>query len=296
MGTRAGQRGKIAKAKVRFLTDQGGPVAQLLHPNWLARDDPSQIGSVLLQTEKLLSAQAPDTKLVLAGAGLLEIWLDPQDSYTDWKTAAALKRLSSQCRDVANNTLLPLRDATRDYLFGIDFVAGDRGVGQFGVLGRGGEARAIIWKSYPSGSEDNTLAGFGTTTGRLCPRVCHTNLGRVMVLICHDAQAFNHRNKALVRRAHGHTSRSAVMSEMARQMEDGQPTWVLNLIHFIDKPSSMTTFYRSFKQISTDYAWHPKVIGAFGYGKSVRPLLAALATECQFPPRTSTCVLVIEEG
>jgi len=294
MGTKAGHRVRIANAKVRFLINQGGPVAQLLHPDWIARDDPNQIGGLLLQTEELLSAQAPDVELVLTGAGLLEVRLEGQRGYRYWKTEAALERLRSECRDVANHVLSRLPHTTRDYLFGIDFVSGGNGVGQFGVLARESNVHAIVWKSYPVGTEGNTLAGFGTAEGRLCPRVFDSSIGRAMFLVCHDAQAFNHRNKALVGRAYSQTLRSAAMSEMARQMETERPTWVLNLIHFIDKPASMTTFHRSLKQISTDHAWHPKAIGAFGYGGGVRASLASLATECQFPPRTSSCVLVIE--
>jgi hypothetical protein len=187
-----------------------------------------------------------------------------------------------------------LPPSSRDYIFGIDFVSNNSGVGQFGVLARENKVQAIIWKSYPVGTEDNSLAGFGTAKGRSCPRVFDTNMGRTMVLVCHDAQAFNHRNKALVGRAFGQTARSAAMSEMAHQMKTEQPAWILNLIHFIDNPASMKTFHRSLKQISTDHAWHPKAIGAFGYGKDVYASLASLAAECQFPPRTSECVLVIE--
>lgn len=294
MGTKADHRVKIDSAKVRLLINHGGPVAQLLHPDWISRDDPDQIGRLLLQTEELLSAQAPDVKLVLTGAGLLEVLLHEHRDFRHWKTEAALERLCSQCRDAASHVLSHLPHASRDYIFGVDFISEDSGVGQFGVLARENKVQAIIWKSYPFGTEANSLAGFGTGKGRLCPRVFDTNMGRTMVLVCHDAQAFNHRNKALVGRAFGQTARSAAMSEMAHQMQTEQPSWTLNLIHFIDNPASMKTFHRSFKQISTDHAWHPKAIGAFGYGKNVYASLASLAAECQFPPRTSDCVLFIE--
>jgi hypothetical protein len=210
----------------------------------------------------------------------MEVQLDGQRGYRYWETEAALDRLLSKCANVASPILSRLPQTTRDYLFGIDFISGGNGVGQFGLLARAGKGHTIVWKSYPAGTEANTLAGFGTAKGRLCPRVFDSNIGRAMVLVCHDAQAFNHRNKALVGRAYGQTLRSAAMSEMARQMETEQPPWILNLIHFIDKPASVMTFHKSLKQISTDHIWHPKAIGAFGYGESVRASLARLATQC----------------
>jgi len=178
MGTKVDQRVSVATTKVRFLINQGGPVAQLLHPDWTARDDPNQIGGLLLQAEELLSAQAPNVELVLTGAGFLEVPVDGQRSYRYWRTEAALERLFSQCKDVADPVLSRLRHATRDYLFGVDFVSGGHGGGQFARLARAGKAHTIVWKSYPVGAEGNTLAGFGTGKGRLCPRVFNSRIGR----------------------------------------------------------------------------------------------------------------------
>lgn len=293
MGTKTGERVSPREIAVRFLFNEGGSTAQLLHPYWLSRGDASRAVDTLLKVDALLDSESPQVLLVVTGGGFLEVWLGEQHPPRFWRSEAGLNTLLARARKDAQVVGEGLRGCRRDYVVGLDYVSGREGVGQFAlVLGSGGSA-SIVWKSYPVGREDNTLAGFGTSMGRKAPRVVRTTLGHVLVLVCHDAQAFNHRNIASVGSASAPTPRMQAMQEMARQVASYEPPWVLNLVHQIARLESTRTFRRSYKQIHLDHAWHPKVVGAFGYELPVQVRLAELAKGFQFPRGTSRCALAV---
>jgi len=186
-----------------------------------------------------------------------------------------------------------LGDARRDYIIGIDVFADASTVGQFAVVIRQRGEPLVVWKSFPVTDEAKYLAGFGTPQGRCAPRIVQTTVGASLILVCHDAQAFNHRNVALVRKATRETPRLAAINEMQRQMQNQRPAWAFNLIHRIDRPENLRTFRTSYRQIRDDHDWSPCVVGSFGYGDNVRGELPRLAERTQCPDGLA-CAIVLE--
>ena len=180
-------------------------------------------------------------------------------------------------RGAAKPLALATADGNRDYVVGVDVISDGRGIGQFVALLSRGDVADIAWKSYPVGEESEWLAGFGTERGRACPRAVNTSLGTTLALICHDAQAYNHRNRALVERASSTTHRSLVIDEMTSRLHAARPAWVLNVVHRIAKAGSLKTFATSYKQLSNDHDWHPRVVGAFGYDHGVEDMVDTLS-------------------
>lgn len=137
------------------------------------------------------------------------------------------------------------------------------------------------------------LAGFGTAIGRNSPRIVSTSLGKGIVLVCHDSQAYNHRNRANVRKALRKTPRRLVMDKMDKEMSVHKPQWGFNLIHWIGAPKNLRTFSTSYKQIAQDNLWNPKIIGAFGYDRGVKKDLEELAKRAKYPQENGV-VIVLE--
>jgi hypothetical protein len=293
MGAKPGKRSS-SSLRVR-VCGKDGLVAQLLHPDWIARDDAKAVGSNLRAVEDELTRVNAQAKLVLSGGGLLEVYWDATLSHKSWRSEATLNTLVDQVHASVQPILNALASAKRDYVIGVDvFDKNDIGGGQFAVVLNKGTIKAIAWKSYPVLQESNWLAGFGTLKGRQSPRVLSTALGTTAVLVCHDVQAYNHRNQALVRRAYQPTDRNKVITDMESLMRSSKSEWVLSLVHQIDEESDMVTFRKSYKQLNADYDHAPTVIGAFGYGPSVQSLLLPLAEKAQFPDGSSNTVVVLE--
>ena len=197
MGAKPGKRSS-SSLRVR-VCGKDGLVAQLLHPDWIARDDAKAVGSNLRAVEDELTRVNAQAKLVLSGGGLLEVYWDATLSHKSWRSEATLNTLVDQVHASVQPILNALASAKRDYVIGVDvFDKNDIGGGQFAVVLNKGTIKAIAWKSYPVLQESNWLAGFGTLKGRQSPRVLSTALGTTAVLVCHDVQAYNHRNQALV--------------------------------------------------------------------------------------------------
>ncbi len=291
MGARPGKR---TNTKIRFrITGNSGPVAQLLHPFWIARDDVSLISNILKTIDEELS-MLPELKLVVSGGGLIEIYLNERFTRRSWKSKETLEKLTNLVTERVKQVAETLKGSARDYVIGVDvFDENEIGGGQFAVVINGGEIKTTAWKSYPVLDEHNWLAGFGTSKGRQSPRVVTTSLGKTMVLVCHDAQAYNHRNLALVERAQSTTPRGQVIREMDKAMKDSEPKWVFNLIHQIEKEGGLKSFRNSYREIHEDYGRIPNVVGSFGYGQKVKipEILAELA---QFPRRKAKVAVILE--
>lgn len=102
MGTKTGLRLKESRLSVRFLFNEGGPLAQLLHPCWIARNDLSLIADVLLRADALLNVDAPQVNLVLAGGGLVELSLSQERPRR--RPSSTTSTPSSTRPPTANNT------------------------------------------------------------------------------------------------------------------------------------------------------------------------------------------------
>lgn len=293
MGTKVGLRTAAHNISPQLIRAGESQIAQLLHPVCIARDDVDRMADLLHQVDSLLDSSAPGVRLVLTGGGFLEFLLDESRTSRRWRSEDTLEDLAQRCLISLAPAFDSLSLSPRDYVIGVDFVSGDYGVGQFAVLVRSGTHPTITWKSYPVDSEGNTLAGFGTPKGRSAPRIAKTALGTTLLLVCHDAQAFNHRNRALVGRAKKPSARTLIMNEVTLQMDAQQPAWALNLVHFIEKLSSISTFHKSYKQIQQDNAWRPKVVGSFGYDKVVIDSLGELSGQAQFPDATCRCTIAL---
>ena len=153
----------------------------------------------------------------------------------------------------------------RDFLIGVDVSVDGDGSGQFAAW-VGPNGVELVSKRFPVGGEATYLAGFDEKKSPVGPRIVQTSLGAAMLLVCHDAQAFNHRNQANVRRAAWYTPRWRSLDELETLAYDSNPKWIFDLIHCIEIDEDLVTFKKSFKQVHMDLPSHPKVIGAFGYG------------------------------
>lgn len=205
-------------------------------------------------------------------------------------SAAGLKELTDAVRDETRSLVKELSSrAKRDFVIGVDVYVGeeeDRHAGQFAVVIRRNVTTAtIIPKMLPVGGESGYLAGFGTAEARRVPHVVDTALGRTLVLVCHDAQAFNHFTKAKIDNADGVTGRERVVNAMRRQLK-ALPTHALNLVHWVERAGNLKTFRVSYKQLQEDHQRLnlKEVVGAFGFdGKVNSSTVAALATSLRRP-------------
>lgn len=291
---KSGQRAR-EKPKIQIIGAHS-PVAQLLHPFWLARDDIVSMGYVLQLLDERLSSSAPEVRLVVSGGGLIQINHNRRCSYKTWRSEEALEELVDLVRERMRSVANALEESKRDFVIGVDVLdAIDTPVGQFAVLVTGGEIETIAWKSFPVGGESKWLAGFGTVKGRNSPRIVSTALGKTLLLVCHDSQAYNHRNRALILRAHRSTLRTKVINSMTELIKAEKPEWALNLIHQIDKEQSIKTFRTSYTQIHSDYGV-PGILGAFGYGPNVQAKVARLATRTQYPDGKAGVVAILESN
>lgn len=292
MGAKSGSR-TDTKIRIRIVGEQG-PVAQLLHPFGITRHDIPVTSSVLQMADDQLSLLTTGVKLVVSGGGFIEVSQDKAYSPKTWKSEKTLDELEDLVRTKMQLVATALKGSERNYVIGVDvFDAQDIGGGQFVAFLSAGEVVTIAWKSYPVGEESKWLAGFGTDKGRNSPRIVSSDLGKAMLLICHDSQAYNHRNMALVRRANSPTHRQQAINSMVKMMKVEKPDWAFSLIHQIDKEGSIRTFRNSYSQIHKDYRV-PAVVGAFGYGTNVQPILEQLARRAQYPDGKAGVVVILE--
>ena len=202
MGTKTSTHNKHSFSGF-YIKGSQGPIAQLLHPCWVSRNV-SQVLPFLKEIDNKLNK---DIKLVLSGGGLIEIIKSSKEiKIEDWNSEEMLETLvllvQKELQPIPNFT----KKNNREYIIGVDVAIKNSkeyyGVGQFAVVFSGG-LQSIVWKSYPVEDEHKWLAGFGTNGGRNSRRIVSTSLGKGIVLVCHDSQAYNHRNRTNVRRTKG---------------------------------------------------------------------------------------------
>jgi len=133
----------------------------------------------------------------------------------------------------------------RDLVIGVDVLVNGLGSGQFALwVGRAGSA--LIPKRFPVGEEAKHLAGVDALRPGPYPRVINTRLGPTLVLVCHDAQAYNHRNRGAVRRALERTPRARAIGELDRARATSGLMWALNVVHWIEGEPNTRTFRISY--------------------------------------------------
>jgi hypothetical protein len=292
MGATLGKR-IAAKMRVHIL-GKHGPVAQLLHPSWMARNDIQTMSDILNIVDEELSLLTSGVKLVVTGGGYMEMGHAQLCSDKVWTSEKMLGHLTDCVRARMQSVATTLKNSQREFVVGVDvFDTRPKGVGQFAVFFSAGEVKTIAWKNFPAGEEKNWLAGFGTAKGRNSPRVVSTVLGKAVLLVCHDAQAYNHRNTALVGRACVPTHRQRSIHSMTQVMQSEKPEWVFNLIHQIAKKGSIKSFRNSYIQLNQDHGV-PAVVGAFGYGANVRTILTELAGRAQYPDGRAGVIAILE--
>jgi len=292
MGAKSGKR-TVAKININIV-GKYGPIAQLLHPFWIARNNIKNMSHILQMLDEQLSLSTSEVKLVVSGGGFIEINHAEMYSQKTWRSEETIDELVRFVQTKMQLVANALKDSRRDFVIGVDvFDTQGIGGGQFAVLISAGEIKTIAWKSYPAGEESKWLVGFGSPKGRNSPRIASTVLGKVMLLVCHDAQAYNHRNRALVGRAYSPTPRQQVINVMIEMVKIEKPKWAFNLIHKIDKKGSIKTFRKSYTQIKQDYLV-PAVVGAFGYGTNIQETLGQLANMIQYPDGKAGVVVILE--
>lgn len=262
------KRGKHGRPVVE-VRDSGGDVLQVLsdHDLVLSNADAEQI---LLEIDKRADKS---TRLLLTGAGLIEYNVhDIDSSRANLLSERTLKAMTDVVRSETADLVRTLSsESTRDFVFGVDVTVGKGALksGQFAVVVRAKQSSAtIVPKMLPVGDEDARLAGFGTLASQTAPHIVETALGRTLILVCHDAQCFNHLTIARARNANATTSRQLAIDAMESQLRAaGTVPFALNLIHSVGERIQTRTFATSHKQLAGDH--HARaikgVIGAFCY-------------------------------
>jgi hypothetical protein len=75
----------------------GGPVAQMLHPQWIGRNDTHRMMEILRGVGDRLSAHSSDVKLIVTGGGFVEITYSKMHSRRDWHSEAVFFRSDPSC-------------------------------------------------------------------------------------------------------------------------------------------------------------------------------------------------------
>lgn len=249
------------KAKFDIVLGRG-PVAQVAHPTslkWTAQT----------ATATLIAASAAlpgHTRLVLTGGGYIEL------AYPGAASSDAAGRQPEFLRELhkwALAELSPLvtsiqRSSKLDFVVGVDLFTKGSATGQFALWVGGGDP-ALVPKRYPVLDEATRLPGVDATQALGYPRVVHTALGPTLLLVCHDAQAYNRRNRGGVRQATHVTARARAIRELDAARSYPGLTWALNLVHWVAGEPNTRTFRISYRQIREDFGAPIQVAGAFGY-------------------------------
>lgn len=218
----------------------------------------------------------PGVKVVFTGAAFMWFRCPEIPSAPRYlKTEAALDALTKVAREKTRALVQQLSSQSqREFIVGVDLYVGaeERHAGQFAVVIRPGRDHAeIVPKMLPVGAESAYLAGFGTKAARQARHVVDTALGRTLVLICHDAQCFNHLTEARTANASEKTPRARAVHAMKRQLGgSARVDYALNLIHSVARDGNLKTFRVSHKQLFDDNpaAGLVDVVGSFGFDPS----------------------------
>ncbi len=296
MGTRITPKVEASGFTFQIVQVGDGPITQVLHPDWLYRDNIGRMSNLILAIDEQLNNTFAESKLILTGGGYIQISERDAGLNVRKNRLSTFSHVYSQAMKIADRIKEYTFGIKRNLVLGMDLIINDFGVGQFGISISNGMVLGVAWKSYPVMDEWKWLAGFGMKEGREVPRYVEFDIGTSMILVCHDVQAFNHRNQALVARASHRTPRMDVIEYMDKEVIDKQPDWAFNLVHYIGKPASTRTFSISYKQLGSDYPKRIRSVGSFGYSKSVKTSLINLASKMQFPSNIVGSLVIVDES
>lgn len=265
MGTRVARRGKRL-VEWEVLPGEG-EVAQVAHPcgldtTWSARD-------AVDACSRIAQEVGEDVKLLLTGGGFITL------DYPGPVPGKRILRTPEFLRELHAYTLGLLRDSAGgggiagcDLVLGVDVRVGEYPAGQFAWY-VGSSSDSLVPKRFPVGVEAEFLAGVDASTDVDYNRIVSSQVGNALLLVCHDAQAYNRRNRANVRRAKTDTPRMRAIGDLdaARGSKDLQ--WALDVIHWIDTPANAQTFHISLDQIRVDFPGEIRAAGSFGYGQEL---------------------------
>lgn len=269
-----------------------GSVAQVGHPTSL-----QWTPKLALRTLVRAAAKVPSSvELLIAGGGYVGLaYSRKQRSKAQLRQPAFLAALHAWTLEELSDLLDGLPNPACDLLFGVDVDVCSRPSGQFVAwLGRTG--LALVPKRYPVGAEVQFLAGVDSVHPSPFPSIVTTRLGPTLVLVCHDAQVFNHRNQANVARARQTTPRTSAVRELHGHAATRPLAWALNAVHWVNGESNTRTFRISYDQLRKDFNPELVVAAGIGYGNSVRPADVPLLLDRMVAPRTLSLPKVIIFG
>ncbi len=249
------------------VTPGTGPVAQVAHPVELDWTPRVAMDTLLAAVPKL----PPSVHTLVTGGGFVSL------VYPYAKRGTASVRQPNFLDDLHAWTMSELAGVIEssgkpevDLVVGVDVEVNDRGSGQF-ALWLGGAGMALVPKRFPVSEEVRYLAGVDALQPGPYQRVVNTRLGPTLLLVCHDVQAFNRRNRANVRRAKQVTVRARAIKELDRARATRGLAWGLNVVHWIEGESNTRTFHTSYGQFRSDFAGNTAIAGGIGYSSDVAP-------------------------
>ncbi len=291
MGAKNGSK-KYSDARVKFSIAGGeANIAQVAHRR-TRPFDPMTAAKVLTALSQELS---PSVALIVTGGGFVTLKYDVTGlTYGARRNDEFLAKLRAWTEGQLKGLVKSLHEVKgREFLVGVDVLVDGDGSGQFG-LWIGPNGKTLVSKRFPVGNESAYLAGVDTELDPSGPRVVASEVGASMVLVCHDAQAFNHLTEARVNRADWLTPRKRGMNELRGTASTQKPTWMFDLIHTVSNSGNLKTFKTSFKQIHADCPSKPSVVGAFGYGTGKEKQAAGWLAQLRQPPELNAVTVVIE--
>jgi hypothetical protein len=242
-----------------------GPVAQVGHPISLLWTPKEAINTLLAAAAEL----PRNVRMLVTGGGYISLdYPRVVTNDAEIRQPEFLSKLHAWTLSALSDVILAVGTPERDLVIGVDVSVNAGCSGQFALwIGQAGSA--LVPKRFPVGSEAKFLAGVDALHPGPYPRVVTTRVGRTLVLICHDAQAFNRRNRANVARAKQPTARMRAIQELHRERTTTDLEWALNVVHWIDGEPNTRTFHISYNQIRSDFPGAVSVAGGIGYGDNV---------------------------
>lgn len=259
-----------------------GAVGQVAHPvnaGW----DPCEAVEVLLAA----ATKLPDeTRVVLTGGGFLTLNFLPtavsrpvirKGDFLEYLSGWTWEKLKTVIYSIEQN-----RDG-RDFIIGVDVKVSSWHSGQF-ALWVGNAGKSLIAKRNPYAGEASYLAGVESDTPlHHGQRIIDTLAGPALVLICHDAQTFNHRNRGSVGTAQTETPRARAIREFDAARSTPNLAWALNLVHWIRDAKDTQTFRNSHSQMRKDFPRPVNVVASFGYDGSAQSQAMSLLRRMTSP-------------
>jgi hypothetical protein len=228
-----------------------------------------------------------ETRVVLTGGGFISLAY-PHTGHTlrTVRQVAFLQQLGNWTEKELDAALYAIEQSKndRDFVIGIDVFVNGMGSGQF-ALWIGPNGCALVAKRFPVNGEDRYLAGLDAPAPLLGQRIVPTAARPTLLLICHDAQAYNHRNCALVANASWTTPRARAIQELRPLRTTPGLAWALNLVHWVQGQANTRTFSTSYSQMRTDPPSGPQnVAGSFGYDSGMDVMAVAQLLEKMVSP------------